>query len=122
MSRLGKDGWQTQNANTTNAEEFDINYRFIVQLSMIPLFLSVLSRDVHILLLSVWVVVRSLGTLDVAVSCNSSRQYCLMLLHSLRGGIIDDWGHSISSLMCLTRRGIRAKRVQMQIQMKYVDA
>jgi hypothetical protein len=122
LGRLGKDGWRPQIANTANAEEFDISYRFIVLLKMIPLFLSLLSRDDHILLLSAWVDVRSLGTLDVAVSCNASRPYWLMLLHSLRGGIIDDWGHSISSLMWLTRRGIHATRVQMQLQKDYADA
>jgi hypothetical protein len=58
LSRLGEDCWQPKTANTANAanaEEFDFSYRFIVLLSMIPLFLSALSRDVHILLLSVWV-------------------------------------------------------------------
>ena len=44
----------------------------------------------------------------------------MMLLHSLRGGIIDDWCHSISSLMWLTKRGIHATRVQMR--MEYADA
>jgi hypothetical protein len=80
-----------------------------------PLFLSVLSRDVHILFLSVWVDIRSLATLDVAVSSNASRPYWMMLLHSLRGGIIDDWGHSISSLMWLAKRGIHATIVQMKV-------
>jgi hypothetical protein len=44
----------------------------------------------------------------------------MMLLHSLRGGVIDDWCHSISSLMWLAKRGIHATRVQMQAD--YADA
>ena len=87
---------------------------------MIPLFLSVLSYDVHILFLSLWIDIRSLATLDVAVSSNASRPYWMTLLHSLRGGIIDDWDHSISSLMWLSRRGIHATIVQMKTE--YSDA
>ena len=63
---------------------------------------------------------RSLANLDIAVSSKASRPYWMMLLHSLRGGIIDDWCHSISSLMWLAKRGIHATRVQMQLE--YVDA
>ena len=86
---------------------------------MIPFFLSALSYDVHILFLSLWVDMRSLANLDIAVSSNASRPYWLMLLHSLRGGIIDKWGHSISSLMWLARRGIHGRRVEMQSE--YAD-
>jgi hypothetical protein len=81
---------------------------------MMPLFLSVLSYDVHILFLSLCVDMRGLANLDIAVSSNASRPYWLMLLHSLRGSIIDYWGHNISSLMWLARRGIHARRVEMQ--------
>ena len=87
---------------------------------MIPLFFSVLSYDVQILFLSEWVDMRSLINLDIAVSSNASRPYWMVLLHSIRSGIIDDWGHSISSLMWLTKRGIHATRVQMQVA--YADA
>ena len=87
---------------------------------MIPLFLSVLSYDVHILFLSLWVDMRSLANLDIAISSNASRPYWLMLLKSLRNSIIDDWGHSISSLMWLAKRAIHATIVQMQLE--YEDA
>ena len=87
---------------------------------MKPLFLSVLSYDVLILFLAFWVDMRSLANLDIAISNNAPRPYWLMLLHSLRGGIIDDWGHSISSLMWLAKRGIHATRVQ--VRLEYADA
>ena len=80
---------------------------------MIPLLFSVLSSDVYIQFLSQWLDMHSLGNLDIAVSSNASRPYWMMLLHSLRGGIIDDWSYSISSLMWLIKRGIHATRVQM---------
>ena len=82
---------------------------------IMPLFLSVLSFDVHIQFISLWLDMRSLATLDVAVSNNASRPYWMTLLRSLRGGVIDDWGHSMSSLTWLIRRGIHARRVQMKV-------
>jgi hypothetical protein len=85
---------------------------------MIPLFFSVLSSDLQIQFLSQWLDMRSLANLDIAISSKASRPYWMMLLHSLRGGIIDDWLHSITSLMWLTKRGIHATRVQME----YADA
>ena len=58
-----------------------------------PLFLSMLSFDVHISLagcaqfisqfISLWLDMRSLAALDVAVSYNASRPYWITLLHSL---------------------------------------
>jgi hypothetical protein len=87
---------------------------------MIPLFLSALNYDVQILFLSEWVDMNSLANLDIAVSSGASRPYWMMLLHSIRSGIIDDWDHSISSLMWLSKRGIRATNVQMQVD--YPDA
>ena len=89
----------------------------LLAMSMImPLFLSVLSFDVHIQFISLWLDMRSLATLDVvAVSNNALRPYWMTLLHYLRGGVIDDWGHSMSSLTWLIRRGIRARRVQMKV-------
>ena len=80
-----------------------------------PSFLYVLSHDILILFLSQWVDIRSLANLVVAVSNNASRPYWMTLLHSLQGAIIDDWGHSISSLMWLSRRRIHATRVQMKV-------
>ena len=74
-----------------------------------------LSHDVHILFLSLWLDMRSLATLDVAVSNNVSRPYWMTLLRSLRGGVIDDWGHNMSSLTWLIRRGIHARRVQIEV-------
>ena len=81
---------------------------------MSPMFLSVLSYDVHILFLSLWLDMRNLAILDIAFSNNGSRPYWMTLLHSLRSCIIDDWGHNMSSLMWLIRRGIHARRVQMK--------
>ena len=80
-----------------------------------PLFFSMLSFDVRIQFVSLWLDMRSLATLDVAVSNNASRPYWMTLLRSLRGGVIDDWGHSMSSLTWLIRRGIHARRVQMKV-------
>lgn len=82
---------------------------------MLSSFLSLLSFDIHLLFLSLWLDVHSLATLDVAVSCNASRPYWMSLLHSLRAGVIDDWGHSISSLKWLARRGIHARSVQIKV-------
>ena len=79
---------------------------------MIPLFLSELCYDVHILFISRWLDMRSLATLDVAVSNKASRPYWMTLLRSLRGGMIDGLGHDMSSLMWLMRRGIHALRVR----------
>ena len=87
---------------------------------MTPSFLSVLSSDIRIPFLSQWLDMRSLAKLDVALSSHVSRPCWMMLLHSLRGGIIDDWCHSIPSLMWLAKRGIHAARVQMR--MDYADA
>ena len=81
---------------------------------MVPLFVFVLSTDVHILFLSLWLDMRSLATLDTAVTNNALRPYWMTVLHSLRGGVIDDWGHSMSSLTWLIRRGIHAKRVEIK--------
>ena len=81
---------------------------------MVRLLLHELSDDLHILLLSQWLDVRSLVTLDVAVSSNTSRPYWKTLLGSLRSSSIDSMDHSASSLMWLIRRGICASRIQMK--------
>jgi Leucine Rich repeat len=82
---------------------------------MIPSFLSFVSDDLQILFLSLWLDVRSLSTLDVAISCHRQRPCWMTLLRRLRSPAIDDWGHSLSSLMWLSKRGISASRVQMKI-------
>ena len=81
----------------------------------VPSFLYLLSDDLQILFLSLWLDVRSLATLDVAVSSHGVRLIWMTLLQRLRSPAVDGWGHSLSSLMWLSRRGIRASRVQMKI-------
>lgn len=75
---------------------------------MVPSFLTLQS------FLSLWLDVRSLATLDIAVSSCSSRPYWMALLRSMSITVIDNWGHSACSLMWLIRRGIRATRMQMK--------
>ena len=82
---------------------------------MAPLFLLLQSEDLKILFLSFWLDVRSLATLDVAVSSRRLRPRWMMLLECLRCPAMDDWGQSISSLMWLSRRGIRASRLLMKM-------
>ena len=82
---------------------------------MAPLFLLLQSEDLKILFLSFWLDVRSLATLDVAVSSHRLRPRWMMLLECLRCPAMDDWGQSISSLMWLSKRGIRASRLQMKM-------
>ena len=81
---------------------------------MVRFLLHELSDDLHTLLLSQWLDVRSLVTLDVAVSSNTSRPYWKTLLGSLRSPSVDNMDHSASSLMWLIQRGICASRVQMK--------
>ena len=85
----------------------------LLLLMMMPSFLSLLSDDLQIRFLSLWLDVRSLSTLDVAISCHRLRPRWITLLQCLRSPAVDDWGHSLSSLMWLSKRGIRASRVQM---------
>ena len=82
---------------------------------MIPSLLSLLSDDLQTLLLSLWLDVRSLATLDVAVSSHVLRPSLMRLLESLRCPAIDKWGHGLSSLMWLSRRGIRVSQVLIKI-------
>ena len=70
-------------------------------LLMKPSFFSLLGDDLQILFLSLWLDVRSLSTLDVAVSCHRLRPCWMTLLPCLRSPAVDDWGHSLSSLMWL---------------------
>ena len=39
----------------------------------------------------------------------------MTLLHSLRSTEIDGWGHSFASLILLIKRGICARKMQMQV-------
>ena len=87
-----------------------------------PSFLSLLSDDLQILFLSLWLDVRSLSTFDVAVSCHRLRPRWMTLLQCLRSPAVDEWGHSLSSLMWLSKRGIRASRVQMKMDTSRVSA
>ena len=80
-----------------------------------PSLLTFLSDDLQIHFLSIWLDVRSLTTLDVAVSSHRWRPRWLTLLQYLRSKALDDWGHSLSSMMWLSRRGIRASRLEMKI-------
>ena len=82
---------------------------------MIPSLLSLLSDDLQTLLLSLWLDVRSLATLDVAVSSHVLRPSWMRLLKSLRSSAIDKWGHGLSSLMWLSRRSIRVSQVLIKI-------
>ena len=82
---------------------------------MAQLFNSLLSDDLQILLLSLWLDVRSLTTSDVAVSSRRLRPSWLTVLRCLRSDAMDNWGHSLSSLMWLSKRGIRASRVRIKM-------
>ena len=84
-------------------------------LLMAPLLHSLLSDDLQILLLSLWLDVRSLTTLDVAVSSRRLRPSWLSVLRCLRSDAMDDWSHSLSSLMWLSKRGIRVSRLRMKM-------
>ena len=89
-------------------------------LLMAPLFHSLLSDDLQILLLSVWLDVPSLTTLDEAVSSRRLRPSWLTVLRCLRSDALDNWGHSLSSLIWLSKRGIRASRVRMKMDCSLV--
>jgi hypothetical protein len=86
-----------------------------------PSFVYLLSDDLQILFLSLWLDVRSIATLDVAGSSHVLRLCWMTLLQRLRSPAVDDWGHSLSSLKWLSRRGIRASRVQMKIDTSRVN-
>ena len=82
---------------------------------MAPSLLSLPSNDLQTVFLSLWLDVCSLTTLDVAVSSHESRPRWLTVLRCVRSGALDEWGHSLSSLMWLSRRGIRTSRLEMKI-------
>ena len=74
----------------------------------------VICDDLHTLLLSQWLDIRSIVALDIAISSYTLRPYWMTLLRSLRADAIDNMHHSASSLMWLIERGIRASRLQMK--------
>ena len=87
---------------------------------MLPSFLPLLSDDLQIFVISLWLDVFSLATLDVAVSSRRLRPSWLTVLRCLRSDAMDNWGHSLSSLMWLSKRGIRASRVRMNMDISRV--
>ena len=87
----------------------------IAPLLMAPSLLTLLSYDLQVFFLSLWLDVPSLVNLDVAVSSHDWRPYWMTLLHSLRSAGIDELDHSLASLMWLARRGICARRMQMKV-------
>ena len=81
---------------------------------MARLLSDLFGDDLHTLLLFHWLDVRSLATLDIAVSGNASRPYWLSLLRSLRATSVDNMYHNACSLMWLIQRGINVTRIQMK--------
>ena len=78
-------------------------------------FLHLLSNDLHALILTQWLDVRSLVTLDLAVSSKTCRPYWLAFLQSVRRcRCIDDVRHTAASLMWLSIRGISIFRMLMK--------
>ena len=88
---------------------------------MVPSFLNLLSDDLQRFFLSLWLDVRSLLTLDVAVSSDTLRPRWMMLLQTLKSPAMDDWYHRMESVMWLSRRGIRASRLQMKKRVRGCD-
>ena len=79
-------------------------------------FLHLLSDDLRALILSRWLDVRSIVTLDVAVSSKTCRPYWIAFLHSVRRcRCIDDMSHTAASLMWLSIRGICISRMEMKV-------
>ena len=82
---------------------------------MVSLLMCTLSDDLCTLLLSDWLDVRGLVTLDTAVSSKTCRPRWITLLQSLRFTSIDNLDHNASSLMWLIQRGVRVLRMQMAV-------
>ena len=81
-----------------------------------PSLLSPLSDDLQIHIFSLWLDVRSLATLDVAVSSRRLRHSWLTVLRCLRSYDLGRWHlHSLSSLTWLSKRGIFLSPVFMKI-------
>ena len=78
--------------------------------------LHLLSDDLHALILSRWLDVRSLVILDVAVSSKTCRPYWIAFLHSVRRWrCIDDISHTAASLMWLSIRRICISRMEIKV-------
>ena len=73
------------NASHSLLKEFVL----LLQLLMMSSFLSKLSDNLQILFLSLWLDVRSLSTLDVAISCHRQRPCWMTLLTCLRSPAYD---------------------------------
>ena len=81
-----------------------------------PSLLSPLSDDLKIHIFSLWLDVRSLATLDVAISSRRLRPSWLTVLRCLRSYALGRWHlHSLSSLTWLSKRGIVLPSVFMKI-------
>ena len=94
----------------------------LVQLiAMVPLLLYLLRDDLHTRFLSHWLDVRSIATLDMAVSSKKCRPNWISFLHSVRSAALDDIVHSASSLKWLSMRGISVSRLQMKVDAWRVD-
>ena len=87
---------------------------------MVQILYHSLSDDPHNFLLCHWLDIRSLGTLDIAISSNVSRPYWMALLQCMRAEAIDDMHHSASWLMWLIERGICPSKVQMKVNAWWV--
>lgn len=61
---------------------------------MAPLLLTLLTCDLQVFLLSMWLDVTCLANLDAALTSHDCRPYWMMLLHCLRSADIDEWGHN----------------------------
>lgn len=82
---------------------------------MVPLLLTLLSDDLKVYFLSVWLDVCSLVNLDVALTSHEWRPHWMKILHSSRSAAIDNWNHSRSSLMWLIGRKIPIIRMQIGV-------
>ena len=111
-------GLQRSEGRTAHSTAFKHNTIATLDMNGAPLLmireslLFHLSDDVLILFLSLWLDVPSLATLDVSVSNHRLRPSWLMVLRRLRSKALDEWSHSLSSLMWLSNRGICASRVE----------
>ena len=83
-----------------------------ILLVMAEFFLSLLSDDLQIQFFSLWLDVRSLATLDVAVSSRRLRPSWLTVLRCVRSYALGRFQvHSLSSLTWLSKRGIISSSV-----------
>ena len=69
--------------------DFLLKLLLVMTMPMLPSFLTLLGDDLQILFLSLWLDVRSLSTLDVALSCHRLRPCWMTLLQCLRSPAYD---------------------------------